>query len=404
MPTAAEVTLTFTVQFVPWVTVPPEKLRLVSPGPGEGENAPAGQVVPALGVDATCKPAGKLSVNATPVRSTVALGFVTVKVIVEVPFSEMLVGEKSLLMVGGDTTVMTSFDVFPGPASEFTETLLFFTPAVVPVTDTDTVQGGPGARLPPDKLTLLPPSAAVAEPRQVALKLPGVATTRPAGKLSVNAIPVTVRLALVLLIVNVRLVVPFSGTVAAPNAFAIDGGLITVRVSEDVLPLPWSLESMVTLLLYTPSSVPCTSTVMVHVKVGPAGSAGLEKLIVPLPAVAVTDPPQLLTTLGVVATTRFAVRLFDGRVSVKLASIVTALELVMLNVIVLGAFTATVVGLKLFVIEGGVPHAVATTPSKNAATAAALQPLHHCTFNAWITSFNLRFPPCWWHRGILCLW
>src|SRR5260370_41210452 len=74
----------------------------------------------------------------------------------------------------------------------------------------------------------------------------------------------------------------------------------------------------------------------------------LEKLMLAVPAVAVTVPPQLLTTLGVFATTKFA-----GRLSVKLASTGTTLPLVMLKVTVLGVLVATVVGLKLFAIEGG---------------------------------------------------
>ena len=49
--------------------------------------------------------------------------------------------------------------------------------------------------------------------------------------------------------VNVRLVVPFSGMVAAPNAFAIVGGLMTVMLAEDVLPLPASVERIWTLLV-----------------------------------------------------------------------------------------------------------------------------------------------------------
>ncbi len=89
----------------------------------------------------------------------------------------------------------------------------------------------------------------------------------------------------------------------------------------------------------------CTFAWTVHVA---AGKALLAKLMLLAPAVAVTVPPQLLTTVGVVATTRFA-----GRLSVKLESMGTELPLVMLNVTVLGVFGATVVGLKLLVIEGG---------------------------------------------------
>lgn len=80
----------------------------------------------------------------------------------------------------------------------------------------------------------------------------------------------------------------------------------------------------------------------------PAGTAELLKVIDPLPAVAVTVPPQLLITVGVVATTRLA-----GRLSVKLPLIGTTFPLVIENVTVLGAFIATVVGLKLFAIDGG---------------------------------------------------
>lgn len=94
------------------------------------------------------------------------------------------------------------------------------------------------------------------------------------------------------------------------------------------------------------STALCTFTWIVQV---PIASRLLEKLIAPEPAVAVTVPPQLFTTIGVVATTRFA-----GKLSVKLASIGTALTLLsMLNVIVLGVLVATVVGLKVFVMDGG---------------------------------------------------
>jgi hypothetical protein len=111
---------------------------------------------------------------------------------------------------------------------------LFFTPAVVPVTFTETVQLAPGARLAPLKLIDEDPSAAVAVPLHVLFKLPGVATTNPAGNASVNATPVSVKFAFVLLRVKVRLVVPFSGIDAAPNAFKMLGGLMTVRLAEDV--------------------------------------------------------------------------------------------------------------------------------------------------------------------------
>ncbi len=46
----------------------------------------------------------------------------------------MLAAPKALMIIGGATTVTEAFEVFPVPALvEVTWTLLFFTPAVVPV-------------------------------------------------------------------------------------------------------------------------------------------------------------------------------------------------------------------------------------------------------------------------------
>ncbi len=119
---------------------------------------------------------------------------------------------------------------------------------MVAVTFTETAQDAPAARLAPDSVTEDAPAAPVAVPPHVLFKLFGLATTRPAGKLSINARPFSVVFWLGLLIANVKLVVPFSGTAAAPKVLVIPGGLITVRLAEEVLPFPASVESMVTLL------------------------------------------------------------------------------------------------------------------------------------------------------------
>ncbi len=52
----------------------------------------------------------------------------------------------------------------------------------------------------------------------------GVAITSPAGSVSLNALPDNALLALGLAMVNVRLVEPPSGTLAAPNALMMVGG------------------------------------------------------------------------------------------------------------------------------------------------------------------------------------
>lgn len=102
-----------------------------------------------------------------------------------------MVGLKALAMVGAPTTVTEAVEVFPVPPFvELTDTLLFFTPTVVPVTFTDIVQDVFAVSVAPLKLTELDPLVAVAVPLHVLFRPLGVVTTSPAGKLSVNATPV----------------------------------------------------------------------------------------------------------------------------------------------------------------------------------------------------------------------
>ena len=61
----------------------------------------------------------------------------------------------------------------------------------------------------------------------------GVATTSPAGKVSVNATPVSdTAFAAGLVMVKVKLVVLFSGIVAAPNVLLMVGGATTVQLER----------------------------------------------------------------------------------------------------------------------------------------------------------------------------
>ena len=114
-----------------------------------------------------------------------------VKVRLVEPFSGMLAAPNALIMTGGATTVMEALEVLPVPPSvEVTWTLLFFTPAVVPCTLTETVQLALAAKVPAERLILPDPATAVAVPPQVLFNALGVATTKPAGRLSVKAIPV----------------------------------------------------------------------------------------------------------------------------------------------------------------------------------------------------------------------
>jgi len=180
---------------------------------------------------ATTSPAGKLSVKATPVSPMVlVLLIVNVKLVLEPRVIEL--APKALLMVGGLATVMLAVLVFPvPPLVEPTVTELFFTPEFVPVTFTLMAHDPLTAVVPFVRPTIPPPAAAVVVPPHVLLRPFGVATTSPAGKLSVNATPVRATVfSAGLVIVKPRLVVPFTGIMAAPKALLMLGGVTTDSV------------------------------------------------------------------------------------------------------------------------------------------------------------------------------
>jgi hypothetical protein len=86
-------------------------------------------------------------------------------------------------------------------------------------------------------------------------------------------------------------------------------------------------------------------TEIVHI---PIGVRLLLKLMLPLPATAVTVPPHVLVTPGVAATCNPA-----GSVSVKLPLMATTLGLLMLKFTVVTPFTGINAAPKLLVICGG---------------------------------------------------
>src|SRR5260370_40698883 len=80
-------------------------------------------------------------------------------------------------------------------------------------------QGVPGGSVAPERLTLLDPEIAVMlPPPHDPVKPFGVATTRPVGKVSVKATPVSATV-LALAIAKRTLVVPLDTMRAAPNDF-----------------------------------------------------------------------------------------------------------------------------------------------------------------------------------------
>jgi hypothetical protein len=115
---------------------------------------------------------------------------------------------------------------------------LFITPADTPTTFTEIVHEALEARVPPERLTWPEPVTAVAVPPQVLLRPLGEETARPAGRLSVNATPLSATFVFGFVMLKVREVTPPSEIAAEPNDLVIVGGEATARFAEDVLPVP----------------------------------------------------------------------------------------------------------------------------------------------------------------------
>src|SRR5262245_37755885 len=113
----------------------------------------------------------------------------------------------------GAKTLIDAEAVPPVPPSvEVTlPVVLFFWPAVVPVTFTAKVQELLAAMVPPDKLITLVPCVAVIVPApQEPLSPLGVEITRPAGSVSLKATPLRATVVLLFWMVKLRLVESFN--------------------------------------------------------------------------------------------------------------------------------------------------------------------------------------------------
>src|SRR6266849_1444009 len=151
--------------------------------------------------------------------------------------------------------------------------------------------------------------------------------------------------------VKVKLVVPLSGMLAAPNALMITGGATTVIEALEVLPVPPSVDVTCTLLFFAPAAVPVTFTLKVHdalvAKVAP------DRVTLPEPAVAViVPPPQLPARPFGAATTRPA-----GSVSVNATPVrgmVLAGGLAMVKLKLVEPFSGIVTAPNALTIVGGV--------------------------------------------------
>jgi hypothetical protein len=350
-PAVPPVTFTTTVQELFTAMLPPVRLMLVPPDVADA--VPPQVLVSPFGV-ATTNPAGSVSLNATPAAATVlAAGLVMVNVSVLVPFNGIEFGLNALAIDGGPTTVSVSLAVLPvPPLVELTTPEVFVNaPALVPFTFTTTVQELFTAMLPPDRLMLVPPNAADAVPPQVLVSPFGVATTNPAGSVSLNATPLCATvLAAGLVMVNVSVLVPFSEIELGLNALAIDGGATTVNVSVAVFPVPPLVEDTAPdVLVNEPAVPPVTFTTTVQELF--TGMLPPVRLMLVPPAVADAVPPQVLVSPFGVATTNP-----EGSVSLNAmpaAGSGLAAGLVIVKVSVLVPFNGIELGLNALAIEGG---------------------------------------------------
>lgn len=205
------------------------------------------QVQPVPLIAVAVSPLGNVSVTVTvPLVEPVPL-FVTVKTncapvcaCVKLPVC-VLVIDRSAARTSRDADA-----VFPvPPLPEVTlPVVLTFVPAVTPLTLTENTQELDDAIVAPDRITLPDPATAVMTPLPQEPVTPfGVSTTSPAGKVSLKATLVDDTVELGLSMVNVKLVVPLTERLAAPKAFAIDGGATTVTVAVLlVVPGPLSVD------------------------------------------------------------------------------------------------------------------------------------------------------------------
>ena len=228
----AEVAVTVTLnahQALPASVAP---VKLTAPEPAVVPMAPPPQLpVSPLGVE-TARPSGSASVKPTPVKVSDLLGLLMLKLSEVDSFTAMVTAPKDFAIVGGATIVTLAEAVPPVPPSfEVTApVVLFFVPAVVPVTLTLKVHESLDTSVALARLMLPDPAVATMVPMvlDVLAQLPvspfGVETTRPAGSESVKPTPLNVVSELGFLIVKLSKVDPLSGMLAAPKDFAIVGG------------------------------------------------------------------------------------------------------------------------------------------------------------------------------------
>ena len=196
-------------------------------------------------------PLASESLKATPVTAD-AFGLLIVKLSVEVPPTAMLVGANALLMVAEPVTVSVAvLLVLPVPpwVELIGPVVLFFTPAVVPVTLTDKLQLDEMAT--PLRLIVVALAAAEKIPPHVLVAFGTLAACMPLGRESLKASWNSGRPKFGLLIWKLSTEIPPTGMLVGENALLIVAGLATVRVAVLlVVPVPPSVEVIAPVTLF----------------------------------------------------------------------------------------------------------------------------------------------------------
>jgi hypothetical protein len=241
----------------------------------------------------TVSPAGRVSVNATPVNAVVVLGFVIVKLSTLVPFSGIVVASNDFMIDGGPTTVSMAVLLVPPAPLSFElifPVVLFHTPVVEPVTVTLNEQVPFAASVPPENVMVLGAVVETMPPPQAAVG-PAVGTVIPAGSVSVNAIPVRPSEAFGFVILNVSVLVWPSRMLDGENDFIIVGAVATANVAiAPVALVPPLVELTVDVRLFlTPAVVPVTVTLNVQL---PLAAMDAPVSVIRLLPVTVRVPPH----------------------------------------------------------------------------------------------------------------
>lgn len=229
-----------------------------------------------------------------------------VKISSEVPPGGIMDGTKDLLKPGGASTVIDAEAVFPAPNSldETVEVVLFFTPAVVPVTFTVIVHDPLAATPPPERLT--EPVVDCAVPPQVFVRI-GPAES-PLGSVSVNPTPVCA-IGSGFVMVKVKLVEPPIGIVPAPKTLLIARGVPTKSVALGCWLGGASAEiTAPEVFTYFPALAAVTLTV-------------IEQELLTLPNDSCTDPVVVVSVPRQLSETVLTSVTPDGKVSVNLTKV-----------------------------------------------------------------------------------